>query len=95
MEILSSVGVKIIEIILKLFQAYSLIIIARIILSWFISPNSNVMRFLIFLTEPILAPIRKLLQPLMRNSAIPLDLSPLIALLAIQVITEILSRLFM
>ena len=87
-------GDIVLSILLVLLRAYSFVIFARIILSLFTAPTSGIMRFLVFLTEPLLAPIRKLLEPMMRNSTIPLDLSPLIAWLLISVIMEILIQIF-
>ena len=88
------IGQQVIGILIILLRVYSFVIFGRIILSWFVQPNNSIMQFLIFLTEPILAPIRKMLEPLMRRSSIPLDLSPIIAYLLISVIITILSQLF-
>jgi len=89
------IGLQVINILLILLRVYSFVIFGRIILSWFVQPNNSIMQFLIFLTEPVLAPIRKLLEPLMRRSSIPLDLSPIIAYLLISIITEIIRQLFL
>jgi YggT family protein len=43
---------------------YSLMIFARIIMSWGVSPHNRVLRFLIRLTEPILAPFRRIIPPI-------------------------------
>jgi len=61
-------------------------IIIRALLSWFsISGAQPVFRLLVEITEPVLAPIRRVLP-----TAGMLDFSPLVALLLIQVISNIL-----
>ena len=61
-------------------------IIIRALLSWFsISGAQPVLRLLVEITEPVLAPIRRVLP-----TAGMLDFSPLVALLLIQVISNIL-----
>jgi len=93
-DIVRSVGVQVVNILVNLLQVYSYVILGRIILSWFMPPNNSIMQFLLFLTEPFLAPIRKRLEPLMRRSSIPLDLSPLIAILLISIISSVLMQIF-
>ena len=61
-------------------------IIIRALLSWFsLGGAQPVFRLLIEITEPVLAPIRRVLP-----TAGMLDFSPLVALLLIQVISNIL-----
>jgi len=61
-------------------------IIIRALLSWFsFSGAQPVFRLLVEITEPVLAPIRRVLP-----TAGMLDFSPLVALLLIQVISGIL-----
>ena len=61
-------------------------IIVRVLLSWFsIGGAQPVFRLLMEITEPVLAPIRRVLP-----SAGMLDFSPLIALVLINVISNIL-----
>lgn len=70
-------------------QIYWLVLIVRIVLSWFpISGEgfmASVQGFLYAITEPVLGPLRSLLPPV-RFGAVALDLSPLIVLLGIQVL---------
>ena len=74
-----------------LLQIYSLILLARVLLSWFpnVDPNSPIVRFLYEATEHILQPIRRSLP---RTGGI--DFSPLIVLVGIQVLHSLLLRLF-
>ncbi|MCC7353438.1 MAG: YggT family protein [Anaerolineae bacterium] len=68
------------------FQIISLAIIARALISWFpISPYHPVVTLLNQITEPFLAPLRRLLP-----SAGGMDLSPLVAIILLQVIERIL-----
>lgn len=70
-----------------LAELYVIVIFARIILSWFpISPGgamATVFSFLYTVTEPLLGPLRRLLPPV-GVGGMGLDLSPIIALLVIQ-----------
>lgn len=73
-----------------LFQALSIAILGRVILSW-IDPQGNmrVSQILHEMTEPVLGPIRSIIPPIGM-----FDLSPIIALLLLQAIrTAILSAL--
>jgi len=70
------------EFINLLFTALSLAIFGRVIMSW-ISPSgeNSITQFLDQITEPILAPIRKVVPPLGM-----FDLTPMIALIVLQMI---------
>lgn len=69
----------------QLIQLYIFAILGRIVLSWFpISPGgpmATVYRFLYSITEPVLGPLRRVIPPLGG-----LDLSPIVALFALQII---------
>jgi YggT family protein len=73
----------------QLLSLFSLAIFARAILSFFPmrpgSPIAPVAQFLYRITEPVLAPVRRVL-PSMGG----LDLSPLVVILGIQILTGIL-----
>jgi uncharacterized protein YggT (Ycf19 family) len=51
-------------------------------------------QFFEFLAGPILSPIRRLLSPLTAKSAVPLDLSPIIAFILIAMLRTLLSVLW-
>lgn len=74
----------------SLLQIYSLIVLGRVLISWFpnLDANNPVARFLYEATEPLLRPIR---QALPQN--LGLDFSPLILLVGIQVVDRLLLRL--
>ena len=64
-------------------------IIGRAILSWFVrDPSNPIMRLLVDITEPILGPIRRALP-----QSWMIDLSPLIAILVIQVLWSLVRSL--
>jgi YggT family protein len=73
-------------------QLYVIVLFARVIFSWFpVTPGSaleGIYDVLRTLTEPILGPLRRALPPI-RLGGMGLDLSPLIALLGIQVLQRI------
>ena len=58
---------------------YSMLVVARIILSWGMSFGTRLMRFLVRVTEPILGPFRRIIPPLGM-----FDISPIIVLLILQ-----------
>jgi YggT family protein len=89
--VLGAVGV--VRIVQVLLEVYVVILIARALLSWFPmhagSPLLPVVRVLDRLTEPVLAPIRRILPPL-RAGGMAIDLSIIVAILVIQVVIPIL-----
>jgi len=81
----------IISIIHYLFFVYTLLLMARIIGSWFPSfANSKWMRFVAFYTNPYLNLFRKIIPPLGT-----LDLSPILAFFALQILESVIIRLLM
>lgn len=88
-----AVGGIILNIISVFLSAYVFIILGNVILSWVMQPTHPVKQFLNFLTEPIVAPIRNLLSPLTSKSNIPLDFSPIVALLVIQFVRGLVEML--
>jgi YggT family protein len=78
-----------------LFTLYSVAIIVRALLPWFrVDPYHPVMRFLIQITEPLLALLRRYIRP-----AGGFDFTPMVALLILWIarliIMQILSTLMM
>ncbi len=72
------------EVVSIAFRVLYLLIIARVILSWIPmgNPNNSVVNFIYEITEPILAPIRRLIP----RGSLPLDFSPLIAIILISIL---------
>lgn len=80
-------------IICTLLQLYLVAIFVRIVLSWFpLDPDgfmATVAGFLFVLTDPVLAPLRRAL-PAVRLGSVALDLSPIVVIIGIQILTGIL-----
>lgn len=72
-------------------QIYWLVVIARIILEWipvsYDHPLAKVRSALRSVTEPILGPLRRAIPPL-RLGGVALDLSPLILLFGLSILTS-------
>ena len=66
---------------------YQFIVLARVLLSWFpnVDHSNPMIQFLYQATEPVLAPIRRALPP-----TSGLDLSPLVVLIGISVLSRVL-----
>jgi len=74
-----------------LFTAYSLAVIVRSFLPWFgVSYYHPLMRFLIEITEPLLAPLRHVIPPVGG-----LDFSPMVALLIIWAVQQVFHVVLM
>ncbi len=72
-----------------LLQIYWIILLARVLLSWFpIDPYHPVARILFDITEPVLGPLRRILPPVGM-----IDFSPLVALLLISVLQQLVRNL--
>ena len=70
----------------RLFDLYSLVIVAAVVLSWVqLPPENPLVRIIHTLTEPLLAPIRRIL-PTVAN----MDLSPWVLLVALRLLRGIL-----
>jgi YggT family protein len=69
-----------------LFQILTFAIFARVLLSWFpISPENPIVVILNEITDPILRPLRRIVPPLGM-----IDLTPIVALVLLQVIQNLL-----
>jgi len=79
------------SLLVDLLNIYSLLIIARAVASWINpSPTNQIVRFLQAVTDPIIIPIRNVVPPIGGT----LDISPLIALVLIQIVKGIVVRVF-
>lgn len=77
-----------------LINLMSLAIFIRAISSWiFPDPYSKFVRTLIQITEPILAPTRKLLNRFGISQKLPIDISPIVAILILNIISRVI-RIF-
>jgi len=74
-----------------LAQVLNIAILARVLLSWIPVDRSNALVRIIYeITEPILGPVRRVLPPLGG-----LDLSPVVALILIQLLQRILLTIIL
>ena len=80
-----------ISLISNAFQIINILIIIRVLLSWInYNANNQYVQLLYRITEPILAPSRNLLS----SFNMGIDISPLIAIIALSLIRNFLIRLF-
>jgi YggT family protein len=76
------------EFIIIIIRIYEIILLLRIILSWIQpNPNNKYLGWIYIVTEPILAPIRKIL-PLSFGS---IDFSPIVVFIILDVFKRILN----
>jgi len=73
-----------------IFQVYSLILLARVLMSWIpnIDPYNPIVQFIYNLTEPVLKPVRDILRQNFNTGSI--DFSPLIVLIIMQMLMRVL-----
>ncbi|MDP6370958.1 MAG: YggT family protein [Vicinamibacterales bacterium] len=70
-----------------LFDLYSLVVIVAVVMSWMqLPPHHPAAQFVGMLTEPVLAPIRRVLPPMGG-----LDLSPMVLLIGLQFLRRLLT----
>src|SRR4051794_12114597 len=72
-----TVGLALLQIVQLVFNIFSLLLLARVLMSWFNpSPYNPIVQFLHRVTEPVLAPIRRVLP-----QTGMMDFSPLVAII--------------
>lgn len=77
-----------------LINLLTILIVAQALLSWLpLGENSWINRFLTMMTEPVVAPIRKLLSRFEFTQEMPIDFSPMVAILALWVLSSIVGLL--
>lgn len=78
--------------ILDFLQIYSLLIIIRAVLSWMrVDPRNQLVHILNAVTDPILNPIQRVIPPIGGT----LDISPVVAILLVQLLKEVVARIFL
>ena len=77
--------VVLINFITILCQVLTFAIIIRVILSWFLRPDNSLLLILYQITEPILAPLRRIVPRIG-----VLDITPIIAIILLQLIPWLL-----
>lgn len=74
----------------EIIDLYSILVLAAVILSWIrLSPGNPVSQLVYTLTEPVLRPARQIIPPVAG-----LDFSPMLVLIALQIIRSMLVRGF-
>jgi len=70
-----------------LLTIYSLILLARVFMTWMpnLDPQNPVVKFLFDATEPVLAPVRRVLPPMQG-----IDFSPIVVFVIINIIQRLL-----
>ena len=80
------------NLILDLLQLYSLLIIIRALTSWMrVGPRNQFVRILNAVTDPVLDPIQRVIPPIGGN----LDISPVVAIVLVQLLREVVARIFL
>lgn len=80
---------QLIRVVQLIFEVYSFILLARVLLSWVqVDPYNPIVRVLHQLTEPVLAPIRRLLP-----QTGPMDFSPIVAFVALIILERLVISL--
>ena len=78
------------NLIIDLLQLYSILIIVRAVMSWLrVDPRNQLARILQGLTDPVLDPIQRVVPPV--GGAI--DVSPIIALVFVQLLIRVVARI--
>ena len=81
------------QFIAQLLEIYTLIVFANAVLSWFVFGTQNAVIRQIYwwtgrIVDPVLSPIRTLLEPVSRNFGI--DISPFILIILLQILAQML-----
>ncbi len=75
------------------FQVYFILLMIRVLLSWVrINPYGKFYRFIFELTEPVLAPFRRIFRP---SPSFPMDFSPILAFFALALVQKLLIYLIL
>jgi YggT family protein len=75
-----------VELIALVIQLFALLVLARVLMSWFnVDPYNPIVQFIYNTTEPFLKPIRDMLPP-----AAGMDFSPIVLLILVQVVGQLL-----
>lgn len=74
------------------FELMEWLIIGRVLMSWLnISPNNRIAAFIYEVTEPILKPLRALIP----RGSLPLDFSPILAIILLNLVQRFILRMLL
>ena len=80
---------EIIRLLNDLLGLYSLVLLARIILTWFpnVDRSNQIVNFLYQITEPVLEPVRRTIPPLGN-----MDISPIVVFVGMRILQSLLLQ---
>lgn len=81
-------GFSVKNIIVELIGLFELMIVLRAFFSWFASPYSSVMRFLTRATEPVIRPVRNVVNRVIGTGMF--DFSPVLAVMLLELLKRII-----
>ncbi|MDZ4672296.1 MAG: YggT family protein [Phototrophicales bacterium] len=83
------------QVLVGIINIYSLIILARVLLSWFpdIDPYSPPVQFLYAVTEPVLSPVRQLLRQQFPDMGM-FDFSPIVVMVGLTILGRVVVAAF-
>ncbi len=85
---MGELGIRLLLVLRWVLDIYTYVILASVILSWIpLSPYNPLVRAVHFLSEPLLSPCRALMHRIIPPGRIPLDFSPVLAMLVIQAVS--------
>jgi YggT family protein len=92
MNLLQGFGFSLLQLVVSVIRIYMWVIIIRALISWVSpDPHNPIVQILVKVTEPVLRPLRRLVPPRKLGG---LDLSPLIAILLLVLISQTLVYTF-
>ncbi len=79
----------------RLIWLINMLIVVRVLISW-VPPmyNSRVGRWIVALTEPVLAPVRNLLSYIPFTRQLPVDFSPIGAWIILYILSSLIQYFF-
>jgi YggT family protein len=82
----------VINIVSLLFRLYGLLILIRVLLTWVnVSPYHPAVQLIHQVTEPVLAPFRRIIPPIGGT----LDISPIVALILLEILSRVVVDLLL
>lgn len=77
-----------------LINLLCILIVLRALMSWLpLSEDNKINSFLVMMTEPVVAPVRRLLGKIEFTRELPVDFSPIVAIAVLWIISSLLGLL--
>lgn len=77
------------QMLVRLIQLYTLIVVIDVVLSYFMSPYESIRQFFDRLVNPLLIPLRRIIPPISG-----LDFSPFVLIILLQLLAMLIQSLF-